>query len=128
MLETAVRTAGLVLTSIVPVVNAHVELALSVNWASDNEPAPIVRTETAPSRPTTPRLSARRCAIRRSGCCKSMENDPFPILIWPDAGISPRLTSQSVRPIRARGIAVPERVTPFGGIERKTLRRRLRDQ
>jgi hypothetical protein len=35
MFVTAVRTAGLVLTSIVPVENAHVFVALSVNWASE---------------------------------------------------------------------------------------------
>ena len=76
MFETAVRTAGLVLTSIVPVVKAHVELLLSVNCAREMEPAPIVRIETAPSRPTIPRLRVRRRAIWRSDSCISMKSIP----------------------------------------------------
>src|SRR6185369_18026273 len=63
MLVTAVRTAGFVLMSIVPVENAQVDVVLSVNWASEIDPAPIVRTETAPRRATIPRRRLRRRSI-----------------------------------------------------------------
>ena len=78
MLLTAVSTAGLVFTSIVPVANAHVEEALSVNWASEMDPAPMVRSDTAPRRATIPRRRARRRRVVRSTMGWSMELIPFP--------------------------------------------------
>ena len=60
----AVTTAGLDVMSIVPVVNAHVELAESVNSASDTDPAPNVSAARAVSSAAMPRRRVRRRLVR----------------------------------------------------------------
>ena len=63
---TAVTTAGFESMSIVPAVNDQVELSESVNWASENEPAPRVSAASAESSAMIP----RRRFLRRSICAR----------------------------------------------------------
>ncbi len=62
----AAKAVGLTLMSIVPAVKFHVAPAVSVNWASEIEPAPMVSIEIAPSRATIPRRRRRRRSTRFS--------------------------------------------------------------
>ena len=79
MFVTDVKTVGFVLMSIVPAVKDQVDVVLSVNCASESEPAPIVRSDSAASDATIPRRRLRR----RSTCVSTtwgstIVRSPFP--------------------------------------------------